>query len=92
MSLSSVVQEVEAKVEGFLEKLNPFAHKAEAEVTAEATVVEGDVAADATADAAKVEAVVAPVVTAAETKVEAAVGADAAAAAEKAVAAVVPTV
>jgi hypothetical protein len=77
MSLTSVVQEVEAKVEGFLEKLNPFAHKAEAEVTA---------------DVAKAEAVAAPVVQAAETKVEDAVGAAASTAAEKAVAAVVPTV
>lgn len=90
MSIKEVVQEVEAKVEGFLEKLNPFAHKAEAEVVAEATTVEGEAQAAVAPVVTKVEtevqAAVTPVVAAAEAKVEDAAGA----VAEKAVASVLP--
>jgi hypothetical protein len=108
MSVQTIVAEVKAEAQAFvtaveagLEKLNPFAHKAEAAVEGEVAVVQADAApevakveaavtADATADVAKVEAVAAPVVQAAETKVETAVGAAASDAAEKAVESVLP--
>jgi hypothetical protein len=90
MTIKDIIAEVETKVEGFLESLNPFAHKAEVEVQAEATTVASEAVAAATPVVTKVEAevqaAVTPVVAAAETKVEDAAGA----AAEKAVASVLP--